>query len=93
MSFYCGRLWMSVLVTVEDDGIGICPEDLPYVFERFRRRTNATNKVGGSGVGLTSVCEVVERHDGTVSIASRENDATVVWLPLSPSGAALDIGA
>jgi PAS domain S-box-containing protein len=82
----------GVLLTVEDRGIGISSEDLPHVFERFRRGTNVTNRASGSGVGLTSVREVVEQHEGAVSIASCENDGTTVsvWLPLSPSGAALD---
>ena len=77
---------LGVLLSVEDRGIGISSKDLPHVFERFRRGSNVEGTVAGSGIGLSSVREVVRQHDGTVEIASREGRGTTVsvWLPLEP---------
>ncbi len=76
----------GVLLTVRDRGIGIGPTDLPHVFERFRRGRNVGDSVGGSGVGLSSVQQIVQQHGGTVAVASREGEGTsvIVWLPIQP---------
>jgi signal transduction histidine kinase len=83
-------------ITVSDDGEGIPAEELPHVFERFRRvdpsRSRAT---GGSGLGLAIVRQLVEAHGGTVAVTSRPGGGTEVSLHLphlvsapaaSPSG-------
>jgi len=78
-------LRIGALLGVEDQGIGIASEDLPHVFERFRRGGNAAqHRIPGSGVGLASVREIVQQHGGTVSIESSEGQGTTVsvWLPL-----------
>ncbi|WP_036554940.1 sensor histidine kinase [Nocardioides insulae] len=54
------------LVTVEDEGPGIAEEDLQHVFDRFYRAT-ASRSMPGSGLGLSIVRQVAERHGGTVS--------------------------
>ncbi len=74
----------GVLLTVRDRGIGISSADLPHVFERFRRGHNVDRSVGGSGVGLSSVQQIVQQHGGAVAVASREGEGTCVsvWLPL-----------
>jgi signal transduction histidine kinase len=58
---------MQILTSVRDTGIGIAPEHLPHVFDRFYRvdqsRTRAT---GGAGLGLTIVKQLVEAHGGRV---------------------------
>jgi two-component system OmpR family sensor kinase/two-component system sensor histidine kinase BaeS len=62
-----------VEVTVEDTGIGISPEDLPYVFERFWRgdRARVRTELGaGSGLGLAIVRQIVELHGGEVRVES-----------------------
>jgi signal transduction histidine kinase len=73
-----------VLVSVEDHGIGIDEHDLARVFDRFRRGGNVPDTVLGSGIGLTSVEQIVHQHGGTVDIASRVGAGTTVtvWLPL-----------
>ena len=53
-------------LTVSDEGPGIPEEDLPHVFDRFYRSV-AARSMSGSGLGLSIVRQVVERHGGTVS--------------------------
>src|SRR5262249_11789587 len=60
-----------VHISVSDTGIGIAPDFLPYVFERFRQAdTSAERKYGGLGLGLAIVRQIVELHGGEVEAAS-----------------------
>lgn len=74
----------GVAISVEDNGIGIQPDDLVHVFERFRRGANVPETVLGSGVGLTNVDQIVRQHGGSVHIQSNPGEGTrvTVWLPL-----------
>jgi signal transduction histidine kinase len=57
----------AYLVTVTDTGVGIPPEDLPHVFDRFYRADKSrTRATGGSGLGLPIVRRLVEAHGGRV---------------------------
>jgi signal transduction histidine kinase/CheY-like chemotaxis protein len=59
-------------IEVEDSGIGIAPEALPHVFERFRPpEASTTRATAGVGLGLAIVRHLVELHGGTVEAASR----------------------
>ena len=72
----------SVLITVQDTGPGIAPEDLPYVFERFYRADKSRNrKWGGSGIGLTIVKKLVDAHGGSVWIESDNGTKVSIRLP------------
>jgi PAS domain S-box-containing protein len=65
------RVNSHVEITVSDTGMGIRPDFLPYVFERFRQAdSGTTRKTGGLGLGLSIVRHIVEMHGGTVEASS-----------------------
>jgi signal transduction histidine kinase len=70
----------SVVVRFADHGIGIPDGDTPHVFNRFYRAQNAT--VVGSGLGLTIVRSIVQRHGGTVSLRSKVDVGTDVEIKM-----------
>ncbi len=61
----------EAVLRVQDSGIGIAPQDLPHVFDRFFRvRSEQTRDMEGSGLGLAIVRSIVERHEGRVWVES-----------------------
>jgi len=61
----------EVVLTVSDDGVGITPEFLPHVFERFRQAESSESRThGGLGLGLAIVRQLVELHGGKVEASS-----------------------
>jgi CheY-like chemotaxis protein/anti-sigma regulatory factor (Ser/Thr protein kinase) len=77
----------QVEIAVADNGQGIRPEFLPYVFERFRQEDSGTSRQqGGLGLGLAIVRQIVELHGGTVRVASEglgQGATFTVALPIS----------
>lgn len=74
----------SILLVVEDTGIGIPDEDLPHIFSRFYRVDKARSReAGGSGLGLSIVYDAVKLHNGSVSVEKRKGQGTrfVVTFP------------
>jgi PAS domain S-box-containing protein len=76
----------SALLSVRDEGVGIPPDDLPHIFDRFHRGANVVGRFLGSGLGLASARELVELHGGTISAESQAGKGStfVVHLPLAP---------
>lgn len=72
-------------VTVSDEGPGIAPEDLPHVFDRFYRSTEART-LPGSGLGLAIVKRAADRHQGSVDVTSEpDHGATFTFrVPVDP---------
>ena len=67
----------DAVIEVADTGIGIAPEDLPNIFERFWRADESRTRVtGGSGVGLAIVKATVEAHGGKISAVSKKGEGT-----------------
>jgi len=60
----------QVMIRIQDNGIGISKEDLPFIFEDFYRVKSNRNNVRGSGVGLALTRRILEAHEGTISVKS-----------------------
>ncbi|MGE5220937.1 MAG: ATP-binding protein, partial [Omnitrophica WOR_2 bacterium] len=74
-----------VCLQVQDTGIGIDPEDQPYLFDRFfRGRQVRQSKIHGTGLGLAIVKEIVDLHEGNIQFDSEVGKGTTfqVWLPV-----------
>lgn len=74
----------QVCLEAQDTGLGIDPEDMPHLFDRFYRGQQATkSKVRGTGLGLAIVKEIVELHSGTIEVESRVGQGSIfrVCLP------------
>jgi signal transduction histidine kinase len=70
---------------VRDTGIGIEPDDLPHLFERFYRGSRSIESaIPGTGLGLTIVKEIVDLHKGEIKVESQVDQGTTfkVWLPV-----------
>ncbi len=74
---------------VSDSGVGIAPEELPFMFERFRQ-TEAGRKAGGTGLGLSIAKTLVEAHGGTVGVQSELGKGSTFWFTLPQHPAATD---
>lgn len=75
--------------TVADSGVGIPPEDLPHVFDRFYRadksRTRGAGTPGGAGLGLSIAQWIAQAHGGRLEVTSQPGKGSCFsfWLPLS----------
>ena len=89
-----GRVYLRVSesqgharVTVQDEGMGIPPEGIPHIFERFYRTDQSRDrKTGGTGLGLAIARWIVERHGGWFEVVSRPDVGTRIafLIPLAP---------
>jgi two-component system sensor histidine kinase ResE len=71
----------GVLLSVRDTGGGIPPEHLPLIFDRFYKVDASRKAAGGSGLGLSIVKAIVERHGGTITARNDGGAVFEVWLP------------
>lgn len=71
------QLWC---IAFTDNGCGIPIEDLPRIFDRYY--SNHYGKRSSSGLGLTITKEIIQRHDGTITVASRPEKGTVFTVKL-----------
>ncbi|NOT63768.1 MAG: PAS domain S-box protein, partial [Acidobacteria bacterium] len=79
----------EALILVRDNGIGITPEFMPHLFERFRQQDGSTQRRhGGLGLGLAIAKHIVELHNGAIvahSAGINQGTEFVVTLPLAPA--------
>jgi two-component system OmpR family sensor kinase len=68
-------------LTVADNGIGISPQHLPHVFDRFYKADQSRSQAG-SGLGLSIVKAIIDRHGGTVSVRSQQGAGTTFEIVL-----------
>jgi signal transduction histidine kinase/ligand-binding sensor domain-containing protein/DNA-binding response OmpR family regulator len=84
-----GTLRRSIELVIEDNGIGILPEELPHIFEKFyQAKSSFKISSPGTGIGLSFTKALVELHHGTITAESRPGHSTVftILLPID-SGA------
>jgi signal transduction histidine kinase len=85
------RLDGKAILSVSDTGIGIPPESVPYLFERFYRVDGARSRdLGGTGLGLAIVKSICTAFGGTITVQSIVGSGTTfrVELPLEPPASA-----
>ena len=77
-----GRRYLEI--EIKDQGVGITPEDLPYIFERFYKADKARvrGESGGTGLGLAIVKNIVESHHGSIYASSKLGEGTSFTLRL-----------
>jgi two-component system NtrC family sensor kinase len=75
----------QIVLQVSDNGMGIPALDLPYIFDRFYRASNASSEMVGTGLGLSIVKSIVESHQGRIWVDSTVGKGTVftIVLPLN----------
>jgi signal transduction histidine kinase len=80
------RAWADeemICVSVADEGIGISPDSLGRIFERFYQVDGSTRRrFGGMGIGLALVWEIVEVHGGSVRVESEPGEGSVFTVVL-----------
>ncbi len=76
-----------VLISIADTGVGIAPEDLPFVFDDFYRGKSAPAVEKGCGLGLALSRRIIEAHAGSISVESQLGKGTtfVLSLPVLPT--------
>lgn len=84
-----------IQASLEDNGKGISPDDVPHVFERLFRADKARNTgIRGSGIGLSIVKKIIEDHGGQIWVTSRLNEGSTFYFLLkkvSPDEETTDI--
>lgn len=85
ISVTTGQTAKEVIVKVKDEGIGIHPDEVPYVFDAFHRGRGTEGKTG-FGLGLAGVRTIVEAHGGRVHVISTPGKGSVFTVVLPKTG-------
>ncbi|MBS4462071.1 cell wall metabolism sensor histidine kinase WalK [Aerococcaceae bacterium zg-B36] len=81
-----------VILSIQDEGLGIPQKDIPHLFERFYRVDKARSRdQGGTGLGLAISKEVVELHGGRIWVESEENKGSTFFVELPYANFDLDL--
>ncbi len=73
----------NVIIAIQDRGIGISAQDLPHIFERFYTVDKShSRRLGGAGLGLSIVKTIINKHEGTLVVASQPGQGTTFTITL-----------
>jgi len=78
-----------VMISVKDEGIGISAEELPHVFDGFYRGKSGQQAAAGHGIGLAVARQIVEAHDGAVSVESAPGKGSTFFVSLPVSSVSI----
>ncbi|HEY9046113.1 MAG TPA: two-component regulator propeller domain-containing protein [Ohtaekwangia sp.] len=88
-----GTLCRCIELVIEDNGIGILPEELPRIFEKFyQAKSSAKISSPGTGIGLSLTKALIELHRGTITVESTPDQATIftILFPICSNAYELD---
>lgn len=70
-------------IIVEDTGIGMNPDEIPHIFDRFYRADESRGVTVGTGLGLSIAKWIIDEHQGSVEVTTLEGEGTkfTIWLP------------
>ncbi|MFI3250672.1 MAG: HAMP domain-containing sensor histidine kinase, partial [Eubacteriales bacterium] len=95
MKYSKDRIWFTlkhtestIIISLEDEGMGIPTDSIPHIFDRFYRSDRSrTRQTGGTGLGLSIALWIAEQHNGWFTVISREGIGTKLslHLPFSPT--------
>ena len=71
----------NVSISIKDNGLGISPDDLPYIFKRFYRCDSSRSNIG-NGLGLCWALAIIKAHNGGISISSTLNEGSTFTITL-----------
>jgi signal transduction histidine kinase len=74
---------------LKDEGIGIPPQEIPYIFEKMYRASNSAKiSVKGTGLGLYITSQIIQAHGGNIKVRSKENEGSefTISLPKKQNG-------
>jgi signal transduction histidine kinase len=80
----------EVVVAVKDNGIGIPEECLPHIFDRFYRVEKKVHTIKGTGLGLTIVKRIIEKHNGRIGVTSEIGHGSTFTVYFPAAGASDD---
>lgn len=87
----CSSNATHIRIVVKDAGIGIAPEHIPYIFDRFWRADSTRSPQGGTGLGLAIALALARRHGGNITVSSKRDSGSefTLVLPRRPAAATL----
>lgn len=74
----------QVGIKIKDTGIGMNPDEVPHIFDRFYRADESRGKTVGTGLGLSIAKWIIDEHRGSIEVTTREEEGSIftIWLPI-----------